>query len=63
MDDNGQEKRRTLYYIINVFIYGLYALAFAVIQKKESPVCGAEIPLDRRPASHDRINVFPSLSD
>jgi hypothetical protein len=34
MDDNGQEKSGPLYYIINVFIYGLYALAFAVIQKK-----------------------------
>lgn len=34
MDDNGQEKSGPLYYLINIFIYGLYVLAFAIIQKK-----------------------------
>lgn len=34
MDDNGQEKSGWLYYIISVFIFGLYAFSFAIIQKK-----------------------------
>ncbi len=34
MNDNGQEKSGLLYYLINVFIYGLYALAIVIIQKK-----------------------------
>ena len=34
MDDNGQEKSGPLYYIIIVFIYGLYALAFMIIERK-----------------------------
>lgn len=34
MDDNGQEKSGPLYYLTNIFTYGLYVLAFAIIQKK-----------------------------
>ncbi|MCR4963000.1 MAG: hypothetical protein K6B40_03880, partial [Firmicutes bacterium] len=34
MNDNGQEKSGPLYYLINIFIYGLYVLAFTTIQKK-----------------------------
>lgn len=34
LDDNGQEKNGWLFYLINIFIYGLYALAFAIILKK-----------------------------
>ena len=34
LNDNGQEKNGWLFYLINIFIYGLYALAFAIILKK-----------------------------
>ena len=34
MDDNGQEKSGPLYYIISFFSYGLYALAFLIIERK-----------------------------
>jgi len=34
MDDNGQEKNGWLYYAVNVFSYGLYALAFFIIIRK-----------------------------
>lgn len=34
LDDNGQEKSGWLYYLIQLFIYGLYAFALAIILKK-----------------------------
>lgn len=34
LDDNGQEKNEWLFYLINVFIYGLYALTLATFLKK-----------------------------
>ena len=34
MDDNGEEQSGPLYYIINVFIYGLHAIAFIIVLRK-----------------------------
>ena len=35
MDDNGQEKNGWLFSLVNLFIYGLYALTYFVILKKD----------------------------
>lgn len=35
MDDNGEEKSGWLFYLINFFIYGLYALTYFIILKKD----------------------------
>jgi hypothetical protein len=35
MDDNGQEKNSWLFSLVNLFIYGLYALTYFVILKKD----------------------------
>ena len=34
LDDNGQEVNGPIYYMINIFIYGLYIVSFILLQKK-----------------------------
>ena len=34
LDDNGQELNGPIYYMINIFIYGLYIVSFILLQKK-----------------------------